>query len=241
MSISFFSNSGAGMPARCDRSLPADPVAVLRTLALMLPLAAMPLVGAELVVRDIQASVLALPTAFDVEVTTGPLKRSGADAFDSGTALEAGVRVSTTVAGDSFGAVLGLDATASNFTYNGANDALFTYGFQALVGLGYAFNEDWTVSVSGQAGYGLSQLDLPATDLGGQFEADGRYLMLGGRVGVNYQISRHWVVTAGGGYLYSQNDLSTPDSQSDLKIQIHGIFAGLGVSYRFSNDPERLR
>jgi hypothetical protein len=194
--------------------------------------------AAELVMRDLQANMLVLPTAFDFTLDTDNFSRTGSDSFDAGTALELGGRYSFSRVGDPFGLVVGLDATTQAYSYD-SEDFLFAYGVRACLGGGYAFTDSWSFTAETGVAFGWTDLSLPDSSTSEGFSADGDYLAFDLRLAAHYTISRRMLISFQAGYLSQTHDLQTDDGD-DLELEITGAYIGIGMTWRFSNAPERV-
>ena len=211
----------------------------LLSLAALLLSALTPSTAAELVMRDLQAVGLVRPTPFDFSLSTPTLSRDGNDAFDAGTGLELGGRYSISRVGDPFGLILGLDATADSYSYD-SQDFLFMYGARASVGAGYAFHDDWTATVEVGFSYGRSSLSLPESGAMPAFDADGSYRGYDARLAVYYSIGRQVRLSLQAGYVTTSHDLDV-EQGGTLTLDQRGPYAGIGLTWRFSSDPERVQ
>lgn len=200
--------------------------------------AGLSLAAAELVVRDLQAGVLVLPTAFDFTLDTPAFSRTGEDRFDAGTAIELGGRYSISRVGDPFGLVVGFDATTQAYSYE-SEDFLLAFGGRASLGAGYAFSDTWAVGGELGAALGWTELSLPARGANSGFDADGGYVAFDGRLAVHYTITRRLLVSLQGGYVAQTHELTT-DGGDDLELEITGAFIGVGVAWRLSTAPQRV-
>jgi len=194
--------------------------------------------AAELVMRDLQADMLVLPTNFDFTLDTPNFTRSGSDSFDAGTALELGGRYSFSRVGDPFGLVVGLDATTQAYSYD-SEDFLFAYGARASLGAGYALTDSWALTTEFGAAFGWTDLSLPESGSNQGFSADGDYRAFDLRLAAHYTISRRMLISLQVGYLSQTHDLTT-DQGDDLELEVAGVFVGVGMTWRFSNAPERV-
>lgn len=211
-------------------------VSVVTSCMLLVSFAALP--AAELVMRDLQADATVLPTAFDFTLTTPTLTRTGKDSFDAGTGLELGGRYSFARVGDPFGLVIGLDATTEAYSYD-SQDFMITYGLRGSLGVGYAFSDDWTLTADLGVSYGQTTLSLPASGVAPAFSADGTYRGFDLRVVGLYTISKRMLISMQVGYLSMSHSLTTSQSD-DLTLNIKGPYVGIGMTWRFSNAPERV-
>lgn len=220
----------------CSRVADRTTISFASMFGCLLAFPALP--AAELVMRDLQADMLVLPTSFDFTLDTPNFSRTGSDSFDAGTALELGGRYSFSRVGDPFGLVIGFDATTQAYSYD-SEDFLFAYGARASLGAGYAITDAWAMTMEAGAAFGWTDLSLP--DSGGNegFNADGDYRALDLRVAAHYTITRRMLISFQIGYLSQTHDLTT-DQGDDLELEITGMFVGVGMSWRFSNAPERV-
>ncbi len=218
------------------RAVPRSPATVRAIVCALLAISTLP--AAELVMRDLQADMLVRPTSFDFTLETPNFTRSGNDNFDAGTALELGGRYSFSRVGDPFGLVVGLDAITEAYSYDSA-DFLVAYGARASLGAGYAFSDSWTATAEVGAAFGWTSLSLPASETSAAFTADGDYQAYDLRLVGLYTISRRMLISLQVGYLSQTHDLTT--NQGDrLTVDLAGMYVGVGMTWRFSNSPERV-
>jgi hypothetical protein len=188
--------------------------------------------------RDLQAVVTAQPTAFDFTLTTPTFTRTADDSFDSGTALALGGRYSLARVGDPFGVIVGVDATTDAYSY-GSQDFMFNYGGRGSLGLGYALTDDWTITGECGLSYGKSQLSLPAGNAAPAFSAKGTYRGYDARLVCLYRVAKQLCVSMQAGYVVNSYDLTT-NANDSLALNQQGPYIGLGLTWRFSNAPERV-
>jgi hypothetical protein len=194
--------------------------------------------AAELVMRDLQADLLVRPTSFDFTLDSPNFTRSGNDNFDAGTALELGGRYSFSRVGDPFGLVIGLDAVTEAYSYD-SEDFLVAYGARAVLGAGYAFTDSWTATAEVGAAFGWTDLSLPASESSAAITADGDYQAYDLRLVALYTITRRMLLSVQAGYVAQTHDLTT--NQGDrLTVDLAGVYVGVGMTWRFSNSPERV-
>ena len=194
--------------------------------------------AAELVMRDLHAGASALPNAFAFTITTPNFTRSGKDSFDAGTALELGGRYSFSRVGDPFGLVIGIDANTQAYSYD-SQDFMVAYGVRGLVGAGYAFSDDWTLTAEFGVSYGKTNLSLPASGSAPAFSADGTYHGFDLRVVGMYTITKRMLVSLQLGYQAMSHDLTSNQGDA-VTLDIKGPYVGVGMTWRFSNAPERV-
>lgn len=193
--------------------------------------------GSELVVRNLHADLELLPADFDYEIDDGVVNRSGSDSFDQVVGLAVGARYSFASTGDSHGFLVGGQVTVAQGAY-GSVGHLTDYGVRAEGGYGYAISDDWTVNAVLRVGYAWATFDL--TD-NGQFSSaslSGSGLSYGASLGVDYQLTDRWQISASAGWLMTSFDLS--GDGVDATIDRAGFCAGLGFLYRLSNQPSPL-
>lgn len=191
--------------------------------------------SAELVMRDLQAVILARPTAFDFTLETPTYTRNGDDGFNAGTALALGGRYSLSRVGDPFGLVVGLDAVTESYSY-GSQDFMFTYGMRGSLGLGYALSDRWSLTGDLGLAYGRTDLSLPASNAAPEFNADGSHLGYDARLTCLFAATRNLLISLHLGFMRMSHDLTT--NQGDvLTLDQQGPYLGLGVSWRLSSAP----
>ena len=220
------------------RSSPARSGRRLAVIACWLLIAPGAVPAAELVMRDLQADATVRPTAFDFTLDTPTFTRTGSDSFDAGTGLELGGRYSLSRVGDAFGLVIGLDAATEAYSYD-SQDFMVTYGGRGSLGLGYALNDDWTLTGEIGLSYGRTKLSLPATSTAPSFDAHGSYRGGDVRLTCLYTILRRMLISGDVGYLSVTHDLTT-NLNDKLTLKQRGLYVGIGMTWRFSNAPERV-
>jgi hypothetical protein len=225
--------SGARPHPRASSLIPASLAVVL-----MLSSCVGSAEGAEFVMRDMQADASVLPTAFDYTLTSPSANRTGSDHFDAGTGLELGGRYSIGRVGDPFGLVLGLDVSETTYSYDSQN-FLFAYGVRGSIGAGWAFNDAFALTGEVGALVGRSRISLPSTSASPSLSASGSYHSYDIRVEGIYTITRRMLISCDLGYLSQTHDLTTGQGDS-LTLVVKGIYVGIGMTWRFSNAPERV-
>jgi len=194
---------------------------------------------AELVVRDLQADLTVLPTAFSFQTSSPTVDASGDDRFRSGTGLALGARRSFATPGSAWGLTAGGDLFSQAWTY-ASDGSLATYGVHVSAGAGWAINDQWTLSLEPGVQVGSARLQLPATTVGPAFSATGRQTGFDLRLQAGWQMSERWILRAQVGWMSatftgSENDGVTQD------LTVRGAMVGIGVAWRWSNAPEPLR
>lgn len=195
--------------------------------------------AAELVMRDLQADLTVLPTAFAYEITSPTVNASGDDSFRSGTGLMFGGRRSITRAGDAIGLVVGADLLSNTWTY-GDSGYLWGYGLHATAGVGWAINDRWTLVLEPGIGIGLDSLSLAGNRAGPGLESSGRWMGWDIRCAAGWQVSERVVVRASVGWMTATFDQQDADGVSG-SLTPTGVTVGLGIAWRLSNAPETLR
>jgi hypothetical protein len=226
------------MPASAARVFPrrAAPL-ILPAISVLGFLVPAPAAGAELVVRNLHADIELLPTDFDYEIDNGVVNRSGSDAFDQVVGLAVGARYSFASTGDSHGFLVGAQVTVAQGAYDGVGH-LTDYGVRAEGGYGFALTDSWTVSGVVRAGYSWATFDLTGNDVFSSASLSGSGFTYGAALGVDYQISERWQISASAGYLVTSFELT--GNGVDATIDRAGFCAGLGFLYRLSNQPSPL-
>jgi hypothetical protein len=220
----------------CGRNWLRVPLALAIAVSALVPVRSAN--AAEFVMRDLEANASILPTAFDFTLTAPSATRNGSDHFDAGTGLELGGRYSIGRVGDSFGLILGLDASETTYSYDSQN-FLFAYGVRGSLGAGWAINDAFTLTGEVGALYGKSKLSLPSTNAEPAFSADGHYTSYDVRLNGIYTITRRMLISVDAGYL-SQSHRLTTNLGDSLTLDVKGVFVGIGMTWRFSNAPQRV-
>lgn len=194
--------------------------------------------AAELVVRDLDAGILARPTAFSYTITTPSIERSDNDAWSGGSGFVGGYRHSLSRPGDSYGLVVGLEGAADGYLYN-QEGTFGTFTGRPSLGAGWAPFDGWTFI--GEAGYsaGVATLDLPATKAAPAFTAQGS------GSGYDLRASAWWSATGQlqVGVLAGWQTMTwkvSGDNSTDMTFTQSGMCYGLGIAWRFSSAPTRL-
>jgi len=195
------------------------------------------LTAAELVVRDLELSLSALPAGFTYTLTSPTVEVSGEDAFASGTELSLGGRWALARPGDAFGLVLGADLFTDTCTFD-SSGYLVSTGLRATIGLGWAIADDWTLLAEPGIRYGLSALDLPATSSSLAYSASGSVTGYDARVAILWQISEGFLVQGHAGWMSLSHEISGDDI--DVTLDQSGLYVGLGVVWRWSTAPPRI-
>ncbi len=193
--------------------------------------------ASELVVRNLHADLELLPADFDYEIDDGVVNRSGSDSFDQVIGLAIGARYSFASTGDSHGFLVGAQVTVAQGAYDGVGN-LTDYGLRAEGGYGYALSDKWTISGVLRAGYSWSTFDLTGNDVFSAVSLSGSGFSYGAALGVDYQLTDRWQISAAVGYLVTNFDLS--GDGVDATIDRAGLSAGIGFLYRLSNQPSPL-
>lgn len=209
---------------------------VLRTVLLSAALGASA-ATAELVVKDVGVSLSVLPTAFDYELETGTITRSGSDAFLSGTGLALTGSYGLARPGDAFGLVVGGELSADTWTYDGGG-ALATLAARVSAALGWAITDDVTLLAGPGVRYGVSTFDVPGTATSGDFAGSGTVSGFDARLAVLWQLRPGLLLTAHGGWLTQTHTLS--DGDIDLSLDQSGLVVGIGLAWRWSTAPPRI-
>lgn len=194
-------------------------------------------VAAELVVKDVGVSLSVLPTAFDYELKSETLARSGSDAFVSGTSLALTGRYGLARPGDSLGLVVGSELYADTWTYDGGG-TLASLGLRVSAGLGWAITDDLTLLVEPGLRYGASTLDVPGSATSGELSGSGPSSGLDARLSALWQLRPGLLLSAHGGWLTQNHQLEADDIKLDLDQS--GLVVGVGVSWRWSTAPPRI-
>ena len=206
-----------------------------RIFILVLVVGLMP--AAELAVRDIHLGLATRPGDFDFDLSSSSANTSGSDAFDAGLSLEGGLRWSFARTGDSLGLVLGADLATDQMSYDGEL-GLSTLWARASAGLGWAATDRITVIGEILGGYGLSNLDLPATSVAPSLSASGSAISYETRVTGTWQFTRTFNAGLALGWLITSHDLSGDDV--DITIDQGGWYLALLASWRISDTPPGL-
>lgn len=196
--------------------------------------------AAELVVRDLHATLSLRPRTFDFTLDAGASRISGSDGFDSATGLDLGVRWSLTRPGDELGLLVGLDLAAQGLT--DSDGSLGSLGLRPLAGLGWAANDRWEFSALLGYTLALAQLELDASNAAPALDADGSYGAFDISMGAAWRLTPQWAITAHLGYLSGSYDLdgSAGSDSASIGIDIDGFSIGFGVAWRMSTAPVRL-
>lgn len=193
--------------------------------------------AAELVVKDLGFSIAALPTAFDYELESPTLSRSGSDSFASGTELALGGRYGFARPGDALGLVVGADLLTDTWTYDG-DGVLGSVGVRLCAGLGWAITDDWTLLAEPGMRYGASTIDLPGSASSEDFAGSGTSSGFDAKITVLWQLRPGLLLTAHGGWMSVTHELS--DDDIDLSLDQTGLVVGLGMAWRWSTAPPRI-
>jgi hypothetical protein len=216
-----------------DSSVPAIALRIAAAAALSI----VPCAAAELVVRDLSASLELLPTGFSYSLKNTTGTRSGTDAFSSGYGLAIGGRYSLSGPGDTTGFIVGSELTAGNFAYAGGG-TMTTYGARLLGGYGWAFTDRWSLAALIDAGGGAANLELTGNDAFSHYAASGLFYSYAARLGVAFAATESLLLGAEVGYRGLSSSLSA--GGTTITLDGTGLCAGAGLSYRFSNSPSTL-
>jgi len=195
-----------------------------------------PLAAAELVQRDVQLLLYAPPTAYDFALSAGNLQADADDSFDAGLGLEVGGRWSFTRPGDAYGLVVGAALQVED--KSGGDTNLFSIGLRPSVGFGWALTDAWTAVAEVGLAYGLSTLSTDASGASQGLNASGHFLAYDLRLVALWQATRQVLIEVHVGYVSASHEVS--DGGIDVTLDQSGIYAGLGVVWRFSDAPARL-
>jgi hypothetical protein len=193
--------------------------------------------AAELVVSDVRLGLVTRPADFDFEVASPTTAASGSDAFDGGLSLEGGLRWSFAGTGQSFGLIVGGDAGADAQAYDGG-DGLATLWARAAIGGGWAATDRITVVAEAMAGFGLSTLSLPASQIAPDYSADGTALLYEARLTGTWQFTRGFNAGLAAGWLIASHDLS--GDEVEVTLDQSGWYAGLVFGWRLDDTPRPL-
>lgn len=194
--------------------------------------------AAELVLRDLEASLIMRPTDFEFTLSTPSYQTSGNDGWTSGTAGELGYRHSFSRTGDSLGVVAGLSGTTEAYLYD-AGGHLVGLTLRPSLGLGWAVLDRWTLVGEAGYSYGFGQMELPDSNSAPAFAATGTMTGLDMRAMSWWSVSRRFQLGALIGWQRGTWKLSG-DRSTDLTIEQSGMYIGLGMAWRFSTDPVAL-
>jgi hypothetical protein len=192
---------------------------------------------AELAVRDIHLGLVNRPGDFDFDLKTSTVDISGSDAFDGGLSLEGGARWSFSRTGDSIGLIAGADIAVDRQSYDGG-DGLTTLWGRAALGVGWAITDRLTLIGEGLAGFGLSSLKLPASQVAEEFTATGTAIDYEARVSATWQFTRDFGAGVIGGWMVASHDLSGDDT--DITLDQNGWYVGLSAVWRMDDAPPGL-
>jgi hypothetical protein len=195
--------------------------------------------AAELVVRDLQADLIVLPTAFRYQVESPTVSTDGDDHFKSGTGLRFGGRRSVTGAGDAVGLVVGADVVSDTWTY-ASSGFLWGYGVHASAGLGWAINDRWTLVLEPGIGTGFNRMTLPSTRSGPGLTTNGRWLGWDFRLNAGWQATEQMVLRFHLGWMTAKHSEQESEGITDT-LTPSGVMVGIGFAWRLSNAPEPLR
>jgi hypothetical protein len=193
--------------------------------------------AAELVLRDLEATVAVLPTAFSFRSSAAGYSASGSDAFQSGTGLGLGGRYALVPAGSSLGLLAGLDLTGQWSTYQGGS-GFTAYGLRAAAGAAWAPADRLVLGTEAGLATAFARFDLPASEAGPGYAATGTALGYDLRLSARWALSERWRVQFLVGYLVSSSSLA--GGGVDLTIDQRGLYLGLGASWQLSTRPTRL-
>jgi hypothetical protein len=199
--------------------------------------AAAPLLGAELVVRDLSLGLELQPTSFTYKLKDATGTRSGNDSFSSGYGAFLGTRWSFAGPGDSGGFLIGGEITYDQFTYvNGG--AYTTYGGRLLGGYGFALSDRWSLEGLVDAGAGAGSFNVKGRAAFSSYTATGLYYSYAARLGVSFAVTERLLIDADAGYRFNTSNLTAGSTKVTLTGS--GLCAALGLRYRFSNSPAPL-
>lgn len=207
-------------------------------LMVVIVLAASALPAAEVVRKDLHLACELLPTAFDYEVGDGAARRTGSDSFKRAVGLRIGPRISAAAPGESLSWVGGVEARIGDYAYSDYG-SYRTYGIGMTAGLGWAFADQWLLSLEPVVEVGLARLAFDANPAFAEVRAKGMHLAYGVRLGMSYTVRRTWVFGVEGGVLGVANDL-TDDQDRSMSLSQLGPVVALTIAWRWDHTPRPL-
>lgn len=193
--------------------------------------------AAELVQRDVRLAWTLHDPDFSYDLSSPQHSGSGEDGFDASAEAALGVRYSVARPGDSVGLVVGGDLLLLQTT--GADASLEGWGGRVCAGVAWTPRDAWIFSAEGGAAYGRSTMSFDATSAAPSFDVDGSWFAVDARLVGGYRVTRRLMVDLALGWRIARHDLS--GNEIDLTLDQGGPFVGLGISWRWSTDPPRLR
>lgn len=194
--------------------------------------------ASELVMTDVKLGIDSLPTSFDYTIRDAGNTRSGSSEFDLGFGLGARAVYAFSSPGSNSAFFVGGELALGAYRYGQGG----TYGIgmaRAIVGYGYAFNDQWTAEIAPWYGYGQGQLHIPGSGVSADYTVNGSVIDYGARLGMTYALSNAWLINAHVGWMVSSADLQGDGLEIELTQSGPTVF--LGFIYRFGGAPPSIR
>ncbi|NRA37555.1 MAG: hypothetical protein HRU15_05405 [Planctomycetes bacterium] len=195
--------------------------------------------ASELVIKDVRLGTEFLPGDFDFENTSDTNYNTGSDEFESSIGASAGAIYSWSVPGSSSGWLAGGMFTLRQQAIGDTSD-VSSIGFRAIAGYAYALNDRLTFSAEPFIGIGLSDMTVQSTDNVDGFAIDGDLIEYGVNVQSIISMTSEWQALIGVGYVSSTMSLSGGPQSFQSDIDSDGLYASLGISWRWDTSPWTL-
>jgi hypothetical protein len=192
--------------------------------------------GSELVERDLEWRLEALPERFTYAISGANGRFAGNGSYDQRLGLAAEARRAWARAGADEGLSLafGLGVNRGGLT----GGAHYQGELRAAVGWGWQAGTDWSLGAQLRTGAGLDRLDLGGSSGLGGFHALGAHAWAGPELRAALALGGRWRATASAGWRWERAELR--DGSTRLALEARGAVVAVGFALALSQAPGGL-